>query len=158
MSHTVSRDTLAQTAQIHSTTWRQGTPDPPLQTPPHCLWIFLLSHMCSLELQHVLYCTGCSKKAALLVLGAFQSLLCLLATLCSPSSMHIYMTVSGPVCILLCIPVKSGEVYKKNSWSPVQAKVEIKRYFLFSLGWHSSKDSEMHYKYRWRSWHFYSRP
>ena len=30
-----SRD--PQTVGIHSTTWRQGTSDPPLQAPPHCL-------------------------------------------------------------------------------------------------------------------------
>lgn len=61
-----------------------------------------------------------STKVVLLVLGAFRILLRLLPTLCSPSSMNIYMTVSGPVCILLCIPVVSGEGYKKNSWSPAQ--------------------------------------
>lgn len=35
---------------------------------------------------------------------------------------------------------------------------KIKRYSSFSLGWHSSKDSETHYKYSWRGWHFYFRP
>lgn len=51
-----------------------------------------------------------------------------------------YMRVSGPVCILLCYPVMSGEVYKKNRWSLAQTKVEIKRSYSFSLGWYSSKE------------------
>lgn len=84
---------------------------------------------------------------------------------CSLSSSHllltffrIYITVSGPACTLLCT---SGEVYKKCVEKLIpsgQAKLEIKRYCSFSLGWHSSKGGEMDYKYRYRSWHFYSIP
>lgn len=87
---------------------------------------------------------------------------------CSLSSSHllltffrIYITVSGPACTLLCTSVKSGEVYKKCVEKLIpsgQAKLEIKRYCSFSLGWHSSKGGEMDYKYRYRSWHFYSIP
>lgn len=61
----------------------------------------------------------------------------------------------------LCTSVKSGEVYKKCVEKLIpsgQAKLEIKRYCSFSLGWHSSKGGEMDYKYRYRSWHFYSIP
>lgn len=85
--------------------------------------------------------------------GAFQVILSRLPILRSPSSIHTCITVSGPVCILLCIPVMSAEVYKKLVAKLIlgtdgRAKVEIKRYCSFSLGWPSSKDSEMHYKYK----------
>lgn len=102
---------------------------------------------------------GVLKKEALFLksecswcLGLFRFLRLPLTTPWSSLPMNISVTVSGPACIGPRGPVMSGEVYKKSSSSPAEkARLKgkkIKRYCSFSLGRDSSKDSEMHYKYR----------
>lgn len=134
---------------------------------PQWLWILQLCCLCALELQHVLHTYCMLRKSTPSYKASTTSAWCLPDySVFSPPRLgffnaylhqnqiycrvgfHIqviccgvqYMRVSGPVCILLCYPVMSGEVYKKNRWSLAQTKVEIKRSYSFSLGWYSSKE------------------
>lgn len=107
---------------------RRGTPDPTLQAKPHWLWILLQSCLfalelavCSIYMLHLLFWKSMlfSKKLVHLLPG-LSRFFCFLPALHSSSSMHIYVTVSGPACILLRVSVMSGEVYKKSSSSLAQ--------------------------------------
>lgn len=143
-----SQTALPQIPRIHSTTRRQGTLNPPTRlyhTDSACNYCLCMFYKYWL------------RGGSLFVPKKRRYWCCRrLSTVLS-----VFFSSFAHLLPYLCTSVKSGEVYKKCVEKLIpsgQAKLEIKRYCSFSLGWHSSKGGEMDYKYRYRSWHFYSIP
>lgn len=163
----------AESCTHQTTEGNKGTPDPTIQTTLCWLGIFLAPW----NWQHALYTYNTfvfqkniifSKRGSSAATGCFPDL-----SVISPAwalrlqCIFTWQRVDQPVSSCASLSCQVWPIKRTaHPWDRQPGKGKKKkrkrkrkeRYSSFSLGWHSSKDSETHYKYSWRGRHFYFRP